>query len=159
MNRYPVGPRTLGPILFWIMAVMLLLPSSASAAATYTYGFAHLKTYLGYTMGDLIECIHSNPDNGDILQQTTTGLSFYRLSTNTPTFTDDWKHWAWTSEGLVYWIGDAIDPPALSSPQVRQLQSPSTSATQPRRSPTSRRSHSVMKTVSGITRSPNGQAA
>ena len=64
----------------------LLLPATAVAAAPYcapgtspefTFGFAHLKSLLGDTMGEPIECIHANPENGDILQQTSTGLSFY----------------------------------------------------------------------------------
>ncbi len=103
----------------------LALPTAAIAAAPYcaqgtepsfTFGFAQLKSLLGDTMGDPLECIHANPDNGDILQQTSTGLSFYRLSTNTATFTDGWSHWAWTAEGLVYWTGSDIDPPGTVVP-------------------------------------------
>ena len=75
------------------------------------FGFAFLKSLLGDVMGDPLECEHANPENGDTLQQTTTGLSFYRKSTNTATFTDGWSHWAWTTHGLVTWTGDAIDPP------------------------------------------------
>ena len=107
----------------------LALPAAAIAAAiaaapycaqgtepSFTFGFAQLKSLLGDTMGDPLECIHANPDNGDILQQTSTGLSFYRLSTNTATFTDGWSHWAWTAEGLVYWTGSDIDPPGTVVP-------------------------------------------
>ena len=42
----------------------------------------------GGALEPIIECTHGNPANGDTLQQTSTGLSFYRRSTNTPTFTD-----------------------------------------------------------------------
>jgi hypothetical protein len=45
------------------------------------------------------------------LQETSTGLAFYRASTNTPTFTDGFQHWALTAFGLVNWTGAAIDPP------------------------------------------------
>jgi hypothetical protein len=82
----------------------------------FRFGFAHLKSLLGSTMGEPLECEHANPENGDSLQQTTTGLSFYRKSTNTPTFTDGWHHWAWTSDGLVYWTGAAVDPPGTIVP-------------------------------------------
>jgi hypothetical protein len=46
------------------------------------------------------------------MQATTTGgLAFYRQSTNTPTFTDGFNHWALTGDGLIAWTGSAIDPP------------------------------------------------
>ncbi len=84
---------------------------AAGQEPAFVFGFAFLKSLLGDTMGDPLECEHANPENGDTLQQTTTGLSFYRKSTNTPTFTDGWNHWAWTVDGLVTWTGHAIDPP------------------------------------------------
>ncbi len=64
-------------------------------------------------MGDPIECEHVNPENGDSLQHTTTGLSFYRKATNTPTFTNGGEHWAITGDGLTYWTGTTIDPPGV----------------------------------------------
>lgn len=67
-------------------------------------------------MGEPLECEHGNPDNGDTLQQTTTGLAFYRQYTSTPTFTNGWDHWAWTASGLVYWVGNSIDPPGVFVP-------------------------------------------
>jgi hypothetical protein len=48
------------------------------------------------------------------LQQTTTGLAFWRKATNTPTFTDGSRHWALTSGGLVAWTGPSVDPPATA---------------------------------------------
>ena len=107
----------------WIPPIVLtptLTPTPTSTAAPFcapgqepefVFGFAFLKSLLGDIMGEPLECEHANPENGDTLQQTTTGLSFYRKSTNTPTFTDGWNHWAWTIDGLVTWTGDAIDPP------------------------------------------------
>jgi len=79
-------------------------------------GFASLKEEVGAAMGDPTECEHTNPDNGDSLQNTTTGLSFYRKSTNTPTFTNGFDHWALTASGLVTWTGDSIDPPGTAAP-------------------------------------------
>ncbi|MBI4493058.1 MAG: hypothetical protein HY690_09715 [Chloroflexi bacterium] len=75
-------------------------------------GFAMLQEQLGSKMGLPRECEHSNPDNGDALQKTSTGLSIYRKSTNTPTFTNGSEHWALTPEGPLYWAGASVDPPA-----------------------------------------------
>ncbi len=82
----------------------------------FVFGFAALKAAVGDPMGTPLECEHTNPENGDALQQTTTGLSFYRKSTNTPTFTNGFEHWALTPNGLVYWVGDSIDPPPDAPP-------------------------------------------
>jgi Raf kinase inhibitor-like YbhB/YbcL family protein len=76
-------------------------------------GFAALKAQLGDLMGDPVECEHTNPENGDTLQHTTTGLAFYRKSTSTPTFTDGWEHWAETTTGWISWAGTSVDPPGL----------------------------------------------
>ncbi len=77
----------------------------------FQFGFAELKAQLGATMGDPVECEHANADNGDTLQQTTTGLAFYRKTTNTATFTNGPEHWALTRSGVVQWQGDSPDPP------------------------------------------------
>jgi len=97
-------------------AVLLTVATFASGSAAapycaegqepeYVLGFAFMKSQLGNTMGAPLECEHTNPENGDALQTTTTGLAFYRKATNTPTFTDGWLHWAWTADGLVTWTG------------------------------------------------------
>ncbi len=110
---------------FLVAAVLWAPPGFASGAAPhcgqgqtaeFVLGFADLKSHLGDAMGDPLECEHANPENGDALQATTTGLSFYRQSTNTPTFTDGWNHWALTAAGLIYWTGDSIDPPGITPP-------------------------------------------
>jgi hypothetical protein len=95
----------------------------------FLFGFALLKGQLGAIMGDPIECVHVNPVNGDALQSTTAGLSFYRASTNTPTFTDGYRHWANTPRGLLFWVGDAIDPPATA--QVVSAPAPAPPAAPP----------------------------
>lgn len=79
----------------------------------FTFGFAELKRQLGPAMGEPVECAHPNDDNGDVLQQTSTGLSFWRKSTNTPTFTDGYRHWGLTPAGMVAWVGSSIDPPGV----------------------------------------------
>jgi O-glycosyl hydrolase len=80
-------------------------------APRFVAGFLALRDAIGEGMGQPLECEHANPENGDALQKTTTGLAFYRKSTNTPTFTNGWDHWALTPDGLVYWTGESIDPP------------------------------------------------
>ena len=82
---------------------------------SFTFGFAVLKDQLGPIMGSPVECAHPNSANGDVLQNTTTGLSFWRKSTNTPTFTDGHRHWALTPSGMVAWTGSSIDPPGTAT--------------------------------------------
>src|SRR3954471_16960760 len=111
--------RVLGALL--ALGVVFLAPAPAAFAQAafcapgtspkFSFGFATLKSQLGSTMGDPVECEHTDGTSGDVLQQTTTGLSFWRKSTNTPTFTDGFNHWALTPGGLVAWTGQAVDPP------------------------------------------------
>jgi len=78
----------------------------------FSFGFATLKATVGDRMGAAQSCEYGDPQgSGDVLQATTTGLAFYRVSTNTPTFTDGWNHWGLTDNGVVYWTGGSIDPP------------------------------------------------
>jgi hypothetical protein len=126
----PIFPRPLvrrlgvllAAVSFATMVVAeLAVPGTASAQGAsfckpgkvpaFTLGFAALKAQLGPIMGSPVECAHPNSANGDVLQQTTTGLSFWRKSTNTPTFTNGYEHWGLTPGGLVAWTGDSIDPP------------------------------------------------
>jgi hypothetical protein len=84
----------------------------AGESPAFVFGFAALREQVGGAMGAAIECEHADPVNGDTLQQTTTGLSFYRKITNTATFTDGFQHWGLTADGLRTWTGSSIDPPA-----------------------------------------------
>src|SRR3954453_5018963 len=94
--------RLLGVLL--TLGALFLTPAPAALAQAapfcgsgtsprFVYGFADLKARLGSTMGDPIECEHTDGTSGDVLQQTTTGLAFWRKSTNTATFTDGYRHW------------------------------------------------------------------
>ena len=77
-------------------------------------------------MGAPLECEHSNSENGDTLQLTTTGLAIYVASTNTPEFTDGWNHWALTGQVIVAWSGTETTPPqALSQPAPARTPGPS----------------------------------
>jgi hypothetical protein len=110
-----------------LVAVLILVPSESAAAQTaqgcqpgeaphFTFGFADLKTQIGDPMGDPVTCEFPDPNGtGDVHQRTTTGLAFWRKSTNTPTFTDGFDHWAQTPNGWVTWTGSSIDPPAVAA--------------------------------------------
>jgi Peptidase family M23 len=79
---------------------------------TFSFGFADLKAQLGDAMGDPISCEFADPaGSGDIQQQTSKGLAFWRRSTNTPTFTNGNDHWGHTPGGWVQWVGPSVDPP------------------------------------------------
>jgi len=72
---------------------------------------AGLKAQIGDTMGNPLECEHLNNANGDTLQQTSTGLAYFRWATGLPTYTDGWRHWGLTGNGIVQWEGEPPDPP------------------------------------------------
>lgn len=79
-------------------------------------GFATLRTRLGpAVVGAPTSCEFPDPSGtGDVWQQTSTGLAFWRKSSNTPTFTDGNQHWALSSGGMVQWTGSTIDPPPMA---------------------------------------------
>jgi hypothetical protein len=80
--------------------------------ARFVLGFARLKDLLGASMGEPLECEHTNPDNGDTLQQTTTGLAVFSALNGALEFTDGWQHWALIDDDLVAWDGDRQPAPA-----------------------------------------------
>ncbi len=90
---------------------------TASQTPAFARGFQALRARVGEVMGDPTSCEYADPSGtGDVLQDTTTGLAFWRKSTNTPTFTDGAQHWALTDAGLVEWTGAGIDPPGTLLP-------------------------------------------
>lgn len=98
-----------------IVVSTLLVPAARVEAegCPYQAGFAALKAAVGDPMGDPVTCEYPDPSGtGDVEQRTTTGLAFWRKSTNTPTFTNGSEHWGLTASGLVTWAGSSIDPPA-----------------------------------------------
>lgn len=106
-------------IVLSLVALVALCPVASAApycqagqSPRFVFGFAALAQ-AGAPMGTSMECEHANAANGDTLQQTSNGLSFYRKATNTPTFTDGFNHWALTPSGMVTWTGSSIDPPPV----------------------------------------------
>jgi hypothetical protein len=88
----------------------------AGQSPHYAAGFADLKAHIGDAMGDPLTCEYPDPNGtGDIHQDTTTGLAFWRKSTNTPTFTDGFNHWGLTAQGWVTWTGSSVDPPTAAA--------------------------------------------
>jgi hypothetical protein len=70
-----------------------------------------LIAVLGPTVGEPLECVHGNLENGDLLQHTSSGLLVYRTPRGTAVFTNGYVHWAMTPGGLVRWLGSGLDPP------------------------------------------------
>ena len=110
-------------VLCAIALVAFLAPNGAASAQNapfcdpgkspaFVFGFKDLRDAVGDAMGNPTECEHAEATTGDSHQATTTGLSFYRKRSNTPTFTNGFDHWALTRDGLVTWTGSSIDPPA-----------------------------------------------
>jgi hypothetical protein len=90
-------------------------PAPGPGGAAFVLGFADFRARLGDTMGDPVESEHGNSANCDTQQLTTTGLAFWRCSTNTMTFAafpDGLHHWALVGDQIVEWIGPSSDPPA-----------------------------------------------
>lgn len=85
---------------------------NAGQQPTFSGGMAALKQQVGNVMGTPVECEHAASVVGDTVQQTSTGLAAYEKLTNTVTFTDGWRHWALTANGLVQWDGTQAEPPA-----------------------------------------------
>jgi hypothetical protein len=105
-----------------LVATLVIAPSQAAAlqdtncvpgqTPTFVFGFADLKAQIGAAMGEPTTCEFADPNGtGDVHQRTTTGLAFWRKSTNTPTFTNGFDHWAHSPAGWVTWTGASIDPP------------------------------------------------
>jgi hypothetical protein len=81
------------------------------ATPAFVNGLGALKQQIGDVMGTPLECEHVASEQGDTVQQTSTGLAAYDSVTNTDTFTDGWHHWALTSDGVVTWEGTDSRPP------------------------------------------------
>ena len=96
-----------------------------AAAPRFVLAMAGLKARLGAEMGAPAECERVVDASGDTEQKTTTGLAYYRAKVNTAVFTNGVEHWALTSDGLVHWTSDDLEPsPEPSSSRNRHAQGP-----------------------------------
>jgi Bacterial PH domain len=75
-------------------------------------GFRALAAQLSDRVGVAVECEHPDGTTGDVQQHTSTGLLYWRKSTNIPTFTDSAEHWALRDTQVLHWTTDNVDPPA-----------------------------------------------
>jgi len=108
----PAPPRAASAMV----AVGLCNPSQPR----FVGGSAQLRTTLGTTMGEPIDCERIVDSEGNTQQKTTTGLAYYRKQLKATCFTNGWDHWAVRADGsLVHWAGDAVDPPPEATPITR----------------------------------------
>jgi hypothetical protein len=134
-------------MLIWILVIT---PQSGASAQMAPYcqpdqapqfrlGLARLKAHVGPEMGEPIECEHADPQSGDVLQRTTTGLAIHFGTSDMPTFTTGYDHWALTPGGVAHWTGwhtgmtppgnviptavstSELPPPAASLPSVEAV--------------------------------------
>ena len=89
--------------------------------ARFVFGIAELHEHLGSTMGVPLECEHVNPENGDTIQHTTTGLAYYRPSINTQMFTDGQTHWALSNNRVLMWRNPSVVPPQPTAAESSYL--------------------------------------
>jgi hypothetical protein len=73
--------------------------------------FSALQPLLAEVIGEPIECDHA-ADNGDLLQQTTSGLAFVQAETQAPHFTNGSEHWALVDGDLAYRAETLAEAPA-----------------------------------------------
>ena len=97
-------------------AFTFLAPVTSStcnpAAPAFVGELALLKASLGEQMGDPVECERVVDNDGNTQQRTTRGLAYFRKKSDAACFTTGTERWARkTDRGVVYWRGDAVDPP------------------------------------------------
>jgi hypothetical protein len=95
------------------------------ATPQYSFGFLALRERMGELMGEPVSCEYADPNgSGDTLQDTSTGLAFWRKSSNLPTFTDGTAHWALSSDGVITWTQPTADPPDVAAEQLLEPRAP-----------------------------------
>jgi hypothetical protein len=72
-------------------------------------------------MGVPLECEYVNPENGDTIQHTSTGLAYYRPEINTPMFTDGQTHWALSGNQVLMWRNGSVVPPQPTAAEASYL--------------------------------------
>jgi hypothetical protein len=103
-------------------------PSGNSDCKSFDARFGDLQQRLSALVGEPVECAHQSIDNGDLLQRTTNGLLTLRATSGVALFTNGVEHWALLPDGMKYWLGSSVDPPAdaqaLGATQVRATVQP-----------------------------------
>ena len=105
--------------LLIVLLLVLALPSPARGQAFCDEGqalapgmaYLALQPLLEDMIGEPIECEHA-ADNGDLLQQTTSGLAFMQAETQAPNFSNGSEHWALVDGDLTYRAETLAEAPA-----------------------------------------------
>ena len=79
--------------------------------------FLPLREHLGGLMGAPVECAAID-DEGDLLQETTTGLAVYFTAAGVPAFTNGTEAWALTPDGLLYRASPGAEPVLVTPPAI-----------------------------------------
>lgn len=124
-----IAAVALSVITLLVTSLVIARPVKAQGAphcppgqpARFVFGIAELHERLGPTMGVPLECEHVNPENGDTIQHTTTGLAYYRPSINTPMFTDGQTHWALSNNQVLMWRSPSVEPPRPTAAESTYL--------------------------------------
>ena len=87
------------------LLLLLAVPTAAAADCELASGFATLKALIDEAegpdkIGICLENRHVNPENGDVLQQTTGGLLVQRAADNRAAFTNGYRTWINGPNGL-----------------------------------------------------------
>jgi hypothetical protein len=108
-GKSDAGPQSVGllPGPPGAQAVAPAAPDTTSAP-TFLLGFATFRDQLGGPIGSPVENEHGTPSTCDTQQLTTSGLAYWRCSTNTMSFAafpDGLHHWALVAGQIVEWVG------------------------------------------------------
>jgi peptidoglycan/xylan/chitin deacetylase (PgdA/CDA1 family) len=82
-----------------LLAVVSAFPETASACG-FQLGFKALRDQINEVVGDCLVDEHHNPENGDVLQETTRGMLVWRKGDNFTAFTDGARTWVNGPHGL-----------------------------------------------------------
>ncbi|MDQ6672601.1 MAG: hypothetical protein M3069_17985 [Chloroflexota bacterium] len=84
---------------------------TAGQAPQFVLGFAQLQQRIGATMGNPLECEHTDPGSGDTQQHTSTGLAYVPHNAGLVSFTSGWEHYALDGGQVDLWRNASVDAP------------------------------------------------
>ncbi|HET6317130.1 MAG TPA: hypothetical protein VFG86_11775 [Chloroflexota bacterium] len=84
-----------------------------------------LNEQIGGVLGDPLECLHVDPDTGDLIQHTSGGLAVLQPATNLAGFVSGDEHWQLTPQGVAYWV-ELTSPSDVAPPQPADATQPLT---------------------------------
>jgi peptidoglycan/xylan/chitin deacetylase (PgdA/CDA1 family) len=77
-----------------------------------------LRTWLGASMGDPLECAQPSSPGNELLQRTTTGAAFFDRTLGEASFTDGYRRWAIGPDGQRFWASPDAAPQAVEQPPL-----------------------------------------